>query len=236
MIQLSSGGRFVCGVGIDTNSGAQRVVCWGFNDRGQLGRGSVSASELTADVVPGIAAKQVSAGLEHACAMATSTGSTINTVKCWGANDHGELGIGTTSSSPVTSPQQVNGLLYPQVVSAGSGFTCVILSDQTARCWGLNTNGQLGIGLRISASTIDLSGGGNSSIQFSSPGLVSSPMPVKGLSGMLNISAGATHACASGFKTWHCWGSNTQGELTANSMANCAAGTPAGACSLEPVP
>jgi hypothetical protein len=236
MIQISSGGRFVCGIGIDTNSGTQRVLCWGFNDRGQLGRGTVSATELTADVVPGISAKQVSAGLEHACAIVTNTGSSGYSVKCWGTNEHGELGIGTTSSSPATSPQQTEGLLYPQVVSAGSGFTCAILSDQTARCWGLNTNGQLGIGLRISGSTIDTSGSGNANIQLSSPGLVSSPMPVKGLSGMLNISAGATHACASGFKTWRCWGSNSRGELTANSMANCSAGTPAGPCSLEPVP
>jgi hypothetical protein len=228
MISVASGGLFACGVGIRTDNGAQRVVCWGANDQGQLGRGTATPGDLVADEVTGVVGPvALSAGVQHACAILGD-----HSVKCWGANAHGEVGIGDASVTPVTTPQVVPGLLYPQKISAGNAFTCVVLADQTARCWGANDFGQLGIGLRVSAAGTDSDG--NYFVRFSSPILAASPLPVKGLSGALDISAGEAHACSSGLGAPKCWGRNSSGELMAPSLAKC--GTAGVDCSLEPVP
>lgn len=227
IISVASGGRFACAIGIRTDTGAQRVVCWGANDQGQLGRGTATPGDLVAGEAMGVDGPVVlSAGVQHACAILGD-----HSLKCWGANAHGEVGIGAASTSPVTMPQAVPGLLYPLKVSAGDSFTCVVLANTSAWCWGANDLGQLGIGLRISEAGTE---SGEPFVRLSRPSLVPSPTPVRGLSGVLNISAGVEHACSSGLGAPHCWGRNSSGELMAPSMAKC--GTAGIDCSLEPVP
>jgi alpha-tubulin suppressor-like RCC1 family protein len=77
-------------------------------------------------------------GSPHACALMATGG-----VQCWGFNGVGQLGDGTVSLSGV--PVQVYGLTSNvQQIDAGGLLTCALLSDGTARCWGDNTQGQLG--------------------------------------------------------------------------------------------
>jgi len=219
IVQVSVGQHFACAV----RSVDSQVYCWGRNDAGQLGRGTVGAAtdpELDASVpVTNLSAKQVAAGTTHACAIASD-----NTIKCWGESSSGQLGNGTNASMYVPTPQLAAGINNAINVAASAAFTCATLSDLTARCWGQNlptvpTAGTLGVGLLISAA-------GPGTIEFKKPGAVSMPLPVKGLTGAIFISTGATHACASGLGVFiHCWGSNTFGQLGDGTTDN----------SLEPV-
>lgn len=92
-VKVSSGGRFACAV---LSDGA--IKCWGQNDYGQLGTdihgdalyacGSLRCSPTPIDVTGISNAVSVAAGDSHACAILSN-----ETVKCWGYNGWGELGI-----------------------------------------------------------------------------------------------------------------------------------------------
>ncbi len=73
---------------------ATALVCWGSNNRGQLGRGTTSPYEAP-DVLAG-PWTDVGAGELFTCAL-----DTAGAPWCWGASDHGDLGDGSTNSSPV---------------------------------------------------------------------------------------------------------------------------------------
>jgi alpha-tubulin suppressor-like RCC1 family protein len=166
------------------------VKCWGANGKGQLGLGTTDVTKLPT-VVPGLTGvTQITAGGSHTCAL-------LNTgvLQCWGYNGKGALGDGTNIDRLVPTP--VPGLNVTQVSAGGSEFgidvTCAVLADQTARCWGANDKGQLGNG-----STTDSA----------------NPMTVVGLSGVLEIAAGAQNACArSADMKVKCWGDDQYGAV-----------------------
>jgi alpha-tubulin suppressor-like RCC1 family protein len=118
------------------------------------------------------------------------------TARCWGDNNDGQLGDGTTSDK--LGPTVVSGLSNVRSISASfhSSFedrTCVVLEDGTARCWGDNSYDQLGDG-----TTTDK--------------LI--PTVVSGLNNVRSISAGGLHTCAlleDG--TARCWGLNVRYQL-----------------------
>jgi hypothetical protein len=209
ILQVSVGQHFACAV-----NSTNQVVCWGRNDAGQLGRGTVGAAtdpELDARVpVTNLSGKWVAAGTTHACAIARD-----NTIKCWGQSDSGQLGNGVNANMFVPTPQTVSGISNAVNVAASAAFTCATLADQSARCWGQNlptstTAGTLGVGLLIGSA----SPGPPPSITFEKPKWVSMPLPVRGLAHAIFISTGATHACASGLGLMvRCWGSNSLGQL-----------------------
>ncbi|HEY6478279.1 MAG TPA: RCC1 repeat-containing protein, partial [Polyangia bacterium] len=118
------------------------------NDRGQLGLGATSAAVATPASVMGIAsaASGVSAGGAHSCAELTN-----GSVWCWGANDSGQLGDGTTVDRPM--PARVAGAAG--AVSAGALHTCASAAGHT-RCWGSDTSGQLGDGATLIISAPEL--------------------------------------------------------------------------------
>ena len=87
-------------------------------------------------------AVSVIAGDYHTCAVLDD-----GSLKCWGRNSYGALGIGGTTGSGVQypTPQAVDlGTGRTAVsLSAGSYHTCAILDDGTLKCWGYNYYGEL---------------------------------------------------------------------------------------------
>lgn len=181
---LSIGGGFAHACELTTSG---KVGCWGYNNEGEAGNGTISQSVASPVAVTGITnAVSLGSGYSHACAALFG-----GTVKCWGSNLHGQLGDGTTTtrSSPVT----VSGLSGAQSVAAGNSHSCAALADGTVRCWGFNSQGQLGNGA-FSDSLV--------------------PVTVSGLSGVTQVAGGYYHSCAllSG-GTVRCWGLGTGGQL-----------------------
>jgi hypothetical protein len=134
-VQISAGWDHVCAV--LAGGGLQ---CWGGNDNGEIGDGTRHDRLKPVDVpglTSGVAA--VAAGFDHTCAL-MNTGS----VKCWGNNKTGELGIGNTTNH--LSPVDVPGLSNVDSISAGANHTCVVTSSGGAKCWGANESGELGDG------------------------------------------------------------------------------------------
>lgn len=165
------------------------VKCWGYNSDGQLGDGTTATKYTPVDVVgltSGVIA--IAGGCSHTCAV-TQTGG----VKCWGNNENGQLGDGTTAERH--TPVDVLGLVSGVVaITAGDEHTCAVTAMGGVKCWGDNESGQLGDG-----TTID---------QYS-------PIDVSGLTaGVIEVSAGGFHTCAlTQTNTVKCWGSNWCGQL-----------------------
>jgi alpha-tubulin suppressor-like RCC1 family protein len=105
------------------------VKCWG--------QVPGMASAVVPAVVPGLAASAVVVGFNHACVLEAGG------VKCWGGNERGQRGDGTTS--PSAQPTAVE-LPRPVSLSASESHTCAVLPDGAVWCWGENRDGQLGDG------------------------------------------------------------------------------------------
>ena len=181
------------------------LQCWGVDDYGQLGTdltatcnnqfGGPNCSRVPA-TVPGLSdVVAVSAGGYHACALLKD-----GTARCWGRNNWGQLGNGSTTSPPKSaSPLEVVGLNNAIAISAGlsdipynSAHTCAVLSDQTVRCWGYNGYGELGNGSTTASGT---------------------PVAVPGVAAT-GIAVGWAHTCAVlTDKTVECWGYSNNGEM-----------------------
>jgi len=118
-----------------------QVLCWGYNGAGQLGIGSVSnvynpSTSRTVNLSPDLsAAVQISLGLYYTCALIED-----GRIKCWGYNDHGQLGIPGVGFilDPETAPYvQVDASGSKAIdVQVGSAHTCALLMNGQVRCWG----------------------------------------------------------------------------------------------------
>jgi alpha-tubulin suppressor-like RCC1 family protein len=136
-VAVSGGGGHTCAV---LSSGT--VQCWGLNSDGELGNGGTTNSSVPVSV----------SGITNAIAVATSGGHGGHTcavlsggsIQCWGLNNFaGQLGNGTTTGSSVPVP--VTGITNAVAVTTGAFHTCAVLSGGSVQCWGLNTDGELGI-------------------------------------------------------------------------------------------
>ncbi len=165
------------------------VRCWGANERGQAG-GEESAGMVEGMVtVAGLdATAALALGGSHSCAL-----SSKGQVRCWGANQSGQLGDGSTSDR--VAPSAVQGLGAATAVAAGLDTTCAVAGGAVF-CWGQGSTGQLGNGKRAS-----------------SPLPVRVALPGKGAE-PVQVSVGGAHACAlvTGGRVF-CWGSNLHGQL-----------------------
>jgi alpha-tubulin suppressor-like RCC1 family protein len=169
---------------------AGTLWCWGRNDYGELGDGSDAPFRATPVEVEtlGPTVRHVTAADSHTCAQ-TADGS----LWCWGANDYGELGDGTTDSRATPLPVTALGTKVRQAAAGSADHTCAVLDDGTAWCWGRNDNGELGNGT-LEQSTV--------------------PVQVAGLTAAVQVSTGGAHTCARADDgaLW-CWGSGSVGQL-----------------------
>jgi alpha-tubulin suppressor-like RCC1 family protein len=131
---IAAGGEHTC---VRTDYGI--VNCWGRNTEGQLGDGTTMQRNTAITVnTSGTTINAIAAGGSHTCALTNAGG-----VKCWGLNASGQLGDNTTTQR--NSPVDVVGLSSNVVaISAGANHTCAALADGSVKCWGRNTEGQLG--------------------------------------------------------------------------------------------
>jgi len=132
----AGGGRFefahTCALRADG-----QVLCWGSNQRGQLGDGSFTGNTVPRPVLGLTGAIGISAGTEHSCAM------TQGGPRCWGSNLNGELGnLGSVdSNSPIGVSVLGNTIA---TLTAGRYGSCAKAEDSTLSCWGANDLGSLG--------------------------------------------------------------------------------------------
>jgi len=198
VVDVASGTSSTCAV---LASGL--VKCWGSDGFGALGNGPDAGSSLRpAQVLNGTqplgGATQVSVGFEHACALLQN-----GTVRCWGRNQNGQVGDGTTSTrntATVVVDEAGTGALSGVVqISASLDSTCATKADGTARCWGANESGQLGDGTASGPST--------------------RPVTVRNgdttpLAPIVQVASIGTTSCALlADTTVRCWGANNRSQL-----------------------
>jgi alpha-tubulin suppressor-like RCC1 family protein len=205
------------------------LKCWGANDYGQMGDGTTAPHASPVDVV-GLSGPVVSldAGFEHTCAVTTA-----GVVFCWGWNNYGQLGDGTTTSRLSATP--IAGLDSAVAVATGLNQSCAVMESGAVKCWGfgygqtpVEVPGLSAVVAVDSALThtcaLTQSGGvkcwGSNGFGQLGDGMqcgsqCASPVDVTGLSsGVASISVGYNHTCAvldgGGAK---CWGVNYDGQL-----------------------
>ena len=263
-VRIDAGYATVCAVLADGTAS-----CWGSDDGGQLGDGMTTDSaspvavqglvnvasiaarascavtndgllscwggaNLTPVIVPELSAVESVTGGLHRCVLLGE-----GTVRCWGTNDHGQLGDGTTVDS--STPVAVQGLSAVVQITGSGAHSCALLDDGTAKCWGWNGYGQLGDGTTVDSSAPvavpglsniqgisaggDLADNGAESCALLGDGTVACwggflepkalmPVVVDGLTGAVSVATSGTHACAlleDG--SVKCWGNNDYGQL-----------------------
>ena len=180
-VRVAAGGDHSCALLVDGS-----VRCWGSDQMGELGDGGSYASSPTPVVVESLeGVTSISTFGDTTCAR-TGDGS----VWCWGYNESGQAGAGTTPyrASPVRNPD-VTGAVS---VSVGSQAVCTVHADHAVRCWGRNTSGQLGDGTGVDRPA---------------------PTGVPGVEA-LSVSVGAGTTCAAAVDgVLRCWGAGDWGLL-----------------------
>lgn len=186
MVPGITAGQVAVGGGHACAQLSSSVRCWGLNNRGQLGDDSTTNSSSPVLVSGLFGEGLVVAGARHTCWLQVSSG----TVRCWGRNDHGQLGDGTNTDRSIGSMEVVD--LRASSLAAGLHHTCAIDSGDLF-CWGLNEDGQLGDGTTTSRNQ---------------------PTRVLGIDEVTAVAAGSHHTCAvrSDGSAW-CWGDNEHGQL-----------------------
>jgi alpha-tubulin suppressor-like RCC1 family protein len=115
-------------------------------------------------------------------------------VWAWGARYNGQTGTGV-SSTPQTSPIQVQGLPAIKAVAAGGYHSLALDENGVVHAWGQNSSGQLGLGAASSTHQ-------------------GTPVQVPGLSNIKAIAAGELHSIAmdAAGAIW-VWGSNSVSQM-----------------------
>jgi alpha-tubulin suppressor-like RCC1 family protein len=124
--------------------------CWGQNNVGQVGVGTISAGLLYPTPVLGFGggAIDVGAGGGFACAI-----STIGGVKCWGSQIDDQLG--DVYAGVQSTPVEVTGISSgAKSIAVGESFSCVLMDTGAVKCWGQNNYGQLGRGFTSASEAI----------------------------------------------------------------------------------
>jgi len=179
VFEVAAGGFSTCARTSST------VRCWGSDSYGQLGNNGATGDSSIALLVSGIGTvSEVELGSLHAC-VRTSGGA----IKCWGYNNFGQLGDGTTtdSSLPVSaSSGQAVALL------GGLNYTSSLASGGIVLSWGSDGEGELGNGTPLASSSLGV---------------------LAGIASATAIGGGRFHVCAIIDGALKCWGDNAKGQV-----------------------
>ena len=181
------------------------VVCWGL---------PLARSTIPVAVANVSNATDLTVGGDHACALLSD-----GTVSCWGNNESGQLGDGSTngpdlcadgSQSCSAAAVRVAGLTGRVIaVAAGYRHTCALLDSGSIECWGNDAALQLGQPTGLTCGPLG---------ESCSP----VPLPVPGIDSPLfatTIVAGSYFTCAvSSDNVIRCWGNDSSGELGAGQI------------------
>lgn len=202
VFKLVAGGSHTCAILHDGS-----LKCWGQNTSGQLGQGNtdtIGDDELPSSAMAinfGQKVVDAAAGLSHTCVLLED-----QTVKCFGDNSRGQLGLGHTDNigDNETADTFASVPLGTAVKSiyAGTRFNCALLINQEVKCWGENNFGQLGYGHTDNlGDDEDLSSYGNLAL---GDDVI-----------QMDISTISYHTCAvlKSSNSLKCWGLNNQGQL-----------------------
>jgi cysteine-rich repeat protein len=219
ILSVSAGAAHTCGV---FKGGYAR--CWGANESNQLGLGH---TQFEGDLKPyqlivfdsggnpvpagpidfgGIAVDSISAGSDFSCALLAD-----QSIRCWGKNTSGQLGLGNTNSYSTATPSALGSISLggsAKSVVAGNGSACAQLTTGAVRCWGANDSAQLATGTTDALSSQTPAQIAANTTAY--PNWIS-------LGGTASaISLGGSTACAllsDSLGTIRCWGSNGFGQL-----------------------
>ena len=161
--EISAGDTHTCAMMIRDRA----IMCWGVDDSGELGIDADikrplsigdEKDEMGEDLIPLRFGKysvvdRIVAGPERTCAFIDG-----DSIKCWGANQAGQLGLGHTRNvpnqnrkHPVDSikdlgPIDLGAEVRVKQLALGGSFTCALLESGDVKCWGSNERGELGQG------------------------------------------------------------------------------------------
>jgi alpha-tubulin suppressor-like RCC1 family protein len=218
VIEISSGENNTCALLV-----TGILKCWGYNQWGEVGNGSLTKNIVTPQSVVGVpshltGSATLALGFSHTCASKSD-----GTIYCWGSNTYGQLGDGTTTNTrapalpvsyrtlpplllstqplfptlpfPISPPTLVTETELGRAtnLAVGTDFSCALPGDGSVRCWGKNNARQLGDGTTIASGIGVL---------------------VRDISSAIGIAVGHEHACALiSDGTLRCWGANNYGQL-----------------------
>jgi alpha-tubulin suppressor-like RCC1 family protein len=188
-VSIDAGAAHTCGL---TSSGA--VYCWGRNNRGQLGDGTTNNRAVPVAVSGNHTFQLIAAGgfsNGHTCGL-----TDVGIAYCWGDNERGQLGAGTSDIGPHPVPSAVSGGLVFERLTAGLGrHSCGLTEVGAAYCWGENTFGALGNRSKKDSSVPVAVAGNLSFDQLVAGGFIGHTCAL--------IDSGAAY----------CWGENEKGQV-----------------------
>jgi alpha-tubulin suppressor-like RCC1 family protein len=160
------------------------IYCWGRNDYGQLGDSTAVKVRYSPRRVSGTRSfAKVSAGWQHTCAITTA-----QTAFCWGHNQVGEVGDGTSLNR--WEPRRVAGSILFSRLSAGVEAVCGETTQNRAYCWGYIIQPDGTNAARLT------------------------PVPMSGGLFFLQVSTGNGYSCGvASDHRGYCWGYNYHGTL-----------------------
>jgi alpha-tubulin suppressor-like RCC1 family protein len=221
-VSVTAGNSHSC-----TAKGDGSASCWGANNKGQLGDGTMTGTTKPVLVLGLNGATQISAGAEHTCAVVSG-----GAVWCWGKNASGQLGNGGNLDS--TTPVQVSNMLNAsQIASRGEG-TCARKSDGTLWCWGWGAGQTPTQVASLGNAVTRVAAGGQNVCAIKSDATLwcwgsnnygqlgdgtttdkVSPVQVVAIGNTVTaVAVGTNHTCAvkANGTVW-CWGANWYGEI-----------------------
>ena len=245
---ISAGQQYTCAILSD-----KTVKCWGQTQSGRLGNGDTGGGEADWKPLPVDVKTNASTLLTDVEEIATGGGTSCallsgGTVKCWGGNGNGQLGIGNlVSSAYAVGFDTITDVI---AVTAGMGHVCV-LQSAAMHCAGgasnkyvyarqmnnstpvrfQDTDTPISNAKQIIAtdsatcilrsdSTVACAGGffqwedvSTTGVSGSGPGPTSSFTAIDGLTGVVGLTGGGEHICASLVSGMKCWGKNNKGQL-----------------------